>query len=132
MKREFEELAIRLEQFMRREIALSGINIENSLRLILVDSIRSLSSGTTAAPGTEPNPRDPWAHRSAGMTTARPLPDNLTGESCDTCAWFVEPDGGVNGFGHCRRHAPTASGFPTTHETSWCGDHVSDENKAGR
>lgn len=66
-------------------------------------------------------PRDPWKHRSAGM-------------SCATCMWFVEKtpqvDAGVAvKIGRCRRHAPTMNGYPAVFPTDWCGDHKLDETK---
>jgi len=65
-------------------------------------------------------PRDPWAHRSAGM-------------KCSTCMWFVAKEAfklSDRTLGRCRRHAPTMNGYPVVYEMDWCGDHRLDENKA--
>jgi len=62
---------------------------------------------------------DPWKHRSKGMC-------------CGTCMWYspkVTTLGIDIGFGRCRRHAPTMSGYPAVFATDWCGDHKMDENK---
>lgn len=68
--------------------------------------------------------RDPWAHRSEGM-------------SCGTCMWFVlkessgpHPPGDRRAVGRCRRRAPTISGYPVVFKVDWCGEHKLDENKA--
>ena len=58
---------------------------------------------------------DNWRYRSAGMR-------------CSTCMWFV-PKGHDGGFGRCRRHAPTLSGWPAMFALDWCGDHKLDETK---
>jgi hypothetical protein len=65
--------------------------------------------------------KDPWKHRSQGM-------------SCSTCMWFVrkvseEPQADKKPLGRCRRHAPTMNGYPVVFMTDWCGDHKLDENK---
>ncbi len=60
-------------------------------------------------------PDDPWAHRSAGMR-------------CRTCMWFMFKDPSQV-LGRCKKHAPTASGYPPEFATGWCGDHRLDENK---
>jgi len=72
--------------------------------------------------------RDPWRHRSAGMT-------------CASCMWNVakttarpvsqsDPLGEPQGvLGRCRRHAPTMNGYPVVFSVDWCGDHKLDENK---
>ena len=76
--------------------------------------------------------KDPWAHRSAGMT-------------CSTCMWgvwkapttdaritedpLIEKISPRRMIGRCRRHAPTMSGYPVVYEDDWCGDHKLDENK---
>lgn len=65
--------------------------------------------------------KDPWKHRSQGM-------------SCSTCMWFVrkvseEPHADKKPLGRCRRHAPTMNGYPVVFMTDWCGDHKLDENK---
>ena len=75
---------------------------------------------------------DNWAHRSPNMC-------------CATCMWFVAKvrttlvvpeDGGVArqgelpcDLGHCRRNAPTMSGYPAVFKSDWCGQHKLDENK---
>jgi len=64
-------------------------------------------------------PRDPWAHRSEGMT-------------CRTCMWMCpkKPSnpGEQSVVGRCRRHAPTMNGYPVVFLTDWCGDHKLNEN----
>jgi hypothetical protein len=62
---------------------------------------------------TEEQVRDPWANRSEGMC-------------CATCMWFVQK-GQSRGFGRCRRHSPTMTGYPAVFSTDWCGDHKLDE-----
>lgn len=68
----------------------------------------------------QPESKDPWRHRSAGMR-------------CSTCMWFVikatEPDTESSGVGRCRRHAPTIGGYPVVKTMDWCGDHRLDETK---
>lgn len=58
--------------------------------------------------------KDPWKHRSAGM-------------SCKTCMFGVfgrsDPDSATGSLGRCRRHAPTMGGYPAIYESDWCGDH---------
>jgi hypothetical protein len=68
---------------------------------------------------TQPDPLDPWAHRS----------DNM---QCMTCIFFVEKATAPNlnsPLGRCRRHAPTMNGYPIVFPTDWCGDHRLDEAK---
>lgn len=57
--------------------------------------------------------KDNWEHRSKGML-------------CKTCMFFVEKK---EGFGRCRRNAPTMNGFPAVFATDWCGNHKLDETK---
>lgn len=62
----------------------------------------------------------PWKHRSENMR-------------CKTCMWFVPkelpPSHGdplgqrESQVGHCRRHAPSMSGYPVVFLGDWCGDH---------
>lgn len=40
---------------------------------------------------------------------------NLSRGHCRTCKWFDS--------GRCRRHPPTAEGYPTVLESDWCGDY---------
>lgn len=67
--------------------------------------------------------KDNWEQRAKNMR-------------CSTCIWFVEKMRDVpvgpdwQGFGRCRRHAPTMSGFPAVFGGDFCGDHKLDENKA--
>lgn len=78
-----------------------------------------------AAMEANPAPRDPWRHRSAGL-------------SCATCMWYVpkersgpsHPDDPE--VGRCRRHAPTMNGYPVVFRTDWCGEHKLDENRVTR
>jgi len=58
--------------------------------------------------------KDPWKHRSAGMT-------------CATCMWCMEKSGSK--LGRCRRRCPTMNGYPVVFPTDWCGDHKLDEAK---
>jgi len=66
--------------------------------------------------------KDPWMHRSAGMT-------------CATCMWYVEKavppitKVGYQRVGRCRRHAPSMNGYPVVYPADWCGDHKLDETK---
>lgn len=66
--------------------------------------------------------KDPWKHRSAGMT-------------CATCMWYVEKavppitKVGYQRIGRCRRHAPSMNGYPVVYPVDWCGDHKLDETK---
>lgn len=66
--------------------------------------------------------KDPWKHRSAGMT-------------CATCMWYVEKavppltKVGYQRIGRCRRHAPSMNGYPVVYPADWCGDHKLDEMK---
>ena len=63
--------------------------------------------------------RDPWIHRSTGL-------------SCASCMWYaakVPSYVGAIVLGRCRRHAPTMSGYPVVFPKDWCGDHKLDENK---
>ena len=70
------------------------------------------------------SPRDPWAHRALTMR-------------CATCMWYVPKrpsedrvgDHPADGFGRCRKRAPTLSGYPAVFSTDWCGDHKLDEGK---
>lgn len=64
-----------------------------------------------------PNP-DPWKHRQSGLT-------------CRTCMWFLPKlfNSSEPKIGRCRRHAPTANGFPAVYPRDWCGDHKIDEGK---
>lgn len=62
----------------------------------------------------EPNPMDPWHHRSERM-------------KCQTCMWFVAKEDYV--IGRCRRHAPTMGGYPVVYTLDWCGDHKLDHTK---
>lgn len=62
--------------------------------------------------------KDPWKHRSIGMT-------------CITCMWCVlkEAENVNTKLGRCRKHAPTMNGYPVVFENDWCGDHKLDETK---
>lgn len=53
-----------------------------------------------------PEPQDPWAHRSEYMR-------------CRSCMWYVN-------F-RCRKHAPTMNGYPAVYPSDWCGDHKCDK-----
>lgn len=80
-----------------------------------------LYQDSTEAPQVADIPRDPWAHRSAGMR-------------CVSCMFFVakhrQDIGDERGsLGRCRRHSPTMGGFPAVFELDWCGDHKLDETK---
>ena len=39
---------------------------------------------------------------------------------CLYCKWWLES--GDEGFGQCRRHAPSGEEFPQTMSNDWCGD----------
>ncbi len=58
--------------------------------------------------------KDPWKHRSKGMT-------------CATCMWSISK--AESKIGRCRRRAPTMSGYPVIYPADWCGDHKLDETK---
>jgi len=64
--------------------------------------------------------KDPWKHRSMGMT-------------CSTCMWSIMKVSNntedKKEIGRCRRHAPTMNGYPVIFFDDWCGDHKLDENK---
>lgn len=40
---------------------------------------------------------------------------------CARCLFYIAK--GENRVGRCRRHAPTATGFPIVNADDWCGDH---------
>jgi hypothetical protein len=50
--------------------------------------------------------------------------------TCVTCRWFdIIPSEDEAVSGHCRRHAPSATGFVPVFVNDWCGDHRLDENR---
>lgn len=65
---------------------------------------------------------DNWKHRSKGI-------------KCSSCMWYAPKETEaplhekLEGFGRCRRHSPTMSGYPAVFGTDWCGDHKLDENR---
>jgi hypothetical protein len=50
------------------------------------------------------------------------------GASCAYCYYFFDRSDDADAIvrGECRRHAPTATGWPTVTEHCWCGDWTSD------
>jgi len=60
---------------------------------------------------------DPWIHRSKNML-------------CPTCMYFapkaIEGQAETS-VGRCRRHSPTANGYPVVLNNDWCGDHKLNE-----
>lgn len=75
------------------------------------------------ASSAKPQNTDNWKHRDKGM-------------KCLTCMWYafkerenLQPNDASDGFGRCRKHAPTMTGYPAVFGTDWCGDHKLDENK---